>query len=76
MTPNALFAYAGLARTQTSVQKITQAANRRVARVSGILGMTAVWMMTILEPVGWKTDVIGAPWPNGERQLAVTHAPG
>jgi hypothetical protein len=67
------FAYAGLARTQTNIQRITQLASlvtRKVA-LSAISGMTAMWMMTILERVGWKTDVIGVPYPNGDpaRQL-------
>jgi len=76
-TLNALFAYAGLARTQTSLQRIIQAArlpNRRVA----ILGMTAMRTMTIIEQVGWKTDVVGVPCPNGDpaQHQAVTRVPG
>jgi len=43
--------------------------------------MAAMWMMTTLEHVGWKTDVTGVPCPNGDpaRQLvhrAVTLVPG
>ena len=79
-TLNVHFAYAGLARTLMSTQRVTQLATRRVAP-SGISGMTAMWMMTILEHVGWKTDEIGVPCPNGDpaHQLvlwAVTLVPG
>jgi hypothetical protein len=74
-TINALFAYAGLARTQTNIQSITQLASlvtRKVA-LSAISGMTAMWMMTILERVGWKTDVIGVSYPNGDPARQLVH---
>lgn len=56
-----------------NIQRITQLASLATREVvlSGISGMTAMWMMTILERVGRKTDVIGVPYPNGDpaRQL-------
>jgi hypothetical protein len=64
-----------LARTQTNIQSITQLASlvtRKVA-LSAISGMTAMWMMTILERVGWKTDVIGVSYPNGDPARQLVH---
>jgi hypothetical protein len=82
-TINARSAYAGLARTQTNIQRITQLASLVIRKVapSGVSSMTAMWMVTILERVGWKTDVTGVLYPNGDlaRQSAhwgVTLVPG
>jgi hypothetical protein len=49
---NALFAYAGLARTQTNVQRIAQVVSLPPRRVTHVLGISAMWTMTILEQVG------------------------
>lgn len=52
---NVLFVSVGLARTQMSIRRITRVASCqtcKLAHVSGIRGMTAVWIMTVFEQVG------------------------